>query len=367
MTVRKKGNKWYCRFQLDGIRYERRCPLATDKLSAIQAEAVIKTEIMRGNLGYAKAIKTATIKDALKILQIHSETNKLSYKSDVIKIRKIKEFFGENTPLKDITLTDINCFKEYIRTKKVEEKIKVPNPNYKVNNCRKKYQIETITKEIELSNATINRYIELLSKMFNLCIDENLLEKNPCKNSGKLRQDNFKIRFLSKEEEKRMFEVINEEYSSLCPLIICALQTGMRKSEIFNLKWNQIDFKKGFIEILKSKSGKARKIPISKRLDEELRKLLVIKSNEYVFINPQTQKPYVDIKKSFSSILEKAEIENFRFHDLRHTVATRLVENGVDLVVVQEIMGHSNIQTTMRYAHPVPERKKQAISFLSSY
>lgn len=65
--------------------------------------------------------------------------------------------------------------------------------------------------------------------------------------------------------------------------------------------------------------------------------------------------------------MKDANIENFRFQHLRHTVATRLVESGIDLVVVQEILGHANIQTTMRYAHPVPERKKHAVDILSSY
>ena len=89
-------------------------------------------------------------------------------------------------------------------------------------------------------------------------------------------------------------------------------------------------------------------------------------NSEYVFINPETNKPYKDIKKAFSTVLKNANIKNFRFHDLRHTVATRMVESGTDLVVVQEILGHSSIQTTMRYAHPVPENKKRAIECLSN-
>ena len=73
------------------------------------------------------------------------------------------------------------------------------------------------------------------------------------------------------------------------------------------------------------------------------------------------------MKKSFHTVLEKAEIENFRFHDLRHTVATRLVEKGIDLTVVQEILGHSQVTTTQRYTHPVPQRKLDAINVLNNY
>lgn len=203
-----------------------------------------------------------------------------------------------------------------------------------------------------------------MSKIFNLCVENEKIIKNPCASVKHLREENYKIRYLTKDEEKRLFSVLDSEYTHLKPIIITALQTGMRKAEIFNLKWSQIDFKKGFIEVLKSKSGKARKIPISKKLDAVLKTQLVYQTNEYVFINPATNKPYVDIKRAFSNILKKAEIENFRFHDFRHTVATRLVESGNDLVVVKDILGHSDIATTMRYSHPVPENKKIAIECL---
>ena len=86
-----------------------------------------------------------------------------------------------------------------------------------------------------------------------------------------------------------------------------------------------------------------------------------------MFINSGTGKPYTDIKHSFTTVLKEAKIDNFRFHDLRHTVATRLVEKGIDLVVVKEILGHSKIETTMRYAHAVPKRKLDAINVLNSY
>ena len=137
------------------------------------------------------------------------------------------------------------------------------------------------------------------------------------------------------------------------------------QGEILNLKWNNIDFEYNFIELLDTKSGKSRRIPLSNILKNILERLE--KTSEYVFINPKTNKPYTDLKKSFKKVLMNANIENFRFHDLRHTVATRLVEKGIDLVVVQEILGHSKLTTTQRYAHPVPQRKLDAINVLNSY
>lgn len=88
---------------------------------------------------------------------------------------------------------------------------------------------------------------------------------------------------------------------------------------------------------------------------------------EVVNVNPKTNQPYIDLKKSFHTVIDRAGIKDFRFHDLRHTVATRLVEKNIDLSVVKDILGHSKITTTQRYAHPVPQRKLEAINILSTY
>ncbi len=377
MTVRKKGNKWYCRFQIDGVRYERRCDLAVDEKSAKQAEAIIKTEIMRGNLNYAKAKKAPKLKDGLELFITHSENNKESHKTDLSHVKKIKDFFGENYILEQITPGRIEEFKAHIKTYTKKELVKINNPDYKKNGCRKKFIYKEVEKLRTRSNATVNRHIEVLSKIFSLCVDNKILSENPCRSVQDLREENFKIRFLTIEEEHALFSaieaphvnakgVVTYPYIHLKPLIICALQTGMRRGEIFNLKWAHIDFKDGFIEVLKTKSGKARKIPISPRLETLLKDMLANSTNDYVFINPETNKPYVDIKRAFSSVIKNANISNFRFHDLRHTVATRMVESGADLLVVKEILGHSDIKTTMRYAHPVPENKRRAINYLSN-
>lgn len=193
-------------------------------------------------------------------------------------------------------------------------------------------------------------------------IANKLLKENPVSYISKLKEQNFKIRFLTKEEKIRLFSTLPEH---LKPIVITALQTGMRRGEILNLKWSNIDFDFRFIELLETKSGKSRKIPISDKLMEILEQQPKI--SDFVFINPITGKPYTNIKKAWHTALKEADIKNFRFHDLRHTVATRLAESNIDLAVVKEVLGHADIQTTMRYAHAVPKRKLEAIKVLNSY
>ena len=92
-----------------------------------------------------------------------------------------------------------------------------------------------------------------------------------------------------------------------------------------------------------------------------------IKDSGYVFVNPDTGKPYNTIRKAWTNALKKAKIENFRFHDLRHTVGTRLIEKGIDIKTVQELFAHSSLVTTQRYVHTNSKRKREAMDILNSY
>ena len=146
-------------------------------------------------------------------------------------------------------------------------------------------KIEEFKREVKNNtgnkNATINRYLQALSKMLNIAVANDLLVKNPMWSVKKLIEDNYNTRVLSLEEEKRLFEELEKGYDvvgrghvpktiypyiHLRPLIICALQTGMRRGEIFNLKWSNVDFEYGFMELLKTKSNKSRKVPISSKM-----------------------------------------------------------------------------------------------------
>ncbi len=141
----------------------------------------------------------------------------------------------------------------------------------------------------------------------------------------------------------------------------------MRRGEIFNLKWENLDLDRRLIKVEKTKSGKLRFIPINNTLFEELLKLKgKNEDSPYVFFNPETRKPFRDVSAAFKGACRRAKIEGLRFHDLRHTFASRLIELGADIVTVQNLLGHSTVTTTQRYTHANDDRKKRAVDLLGT-
>lgn len=132
------------------------------------------------------------------------------------------------------------------------------------------------------------------------------------------------------------------------------------------MKWENVDFENKIISVKESKRGGERKIPINSNLEGLLYSLKSRNGqNEYVFTNPKTGNPYTDIKRSFDTACRNAGIKDLRFHDLRHTFATRLVRRGVDLVIIKELMGHASITTTQRYLHSQADVKFNAVESLA--
>ena len=213
-----------------------------------------------------------------------------------------------------------------------------------------------------VSPLTVNKTLACLKTIFNKAIDWGKFDgQNPMRKIKKLKVDNKRLRYLEKEEIPRLIDCCP---AHLKPIVIVALNTGMRKSEILNLKWHDIDFKRGVISLLKTKNNKPRYIPINKTVENTL--IATKKHPESAYVFPgKTGKPYDNFKRSFKTAREKANIENFRFHDLRHTFASQLVMNGVDLNTVRELLGHSTIDMTLRYAHLSPNHTKRAVDLLA--
>ncbi len=197
------------------------------------------------------------------------------------------------------------------------------------------------------SAATANRQINFLSPLFNRAKEwGDFHGDNPVAKARRRREENKRLRFLSEEEIKNL---LNAADARLHPLLACAIMTGMRKGEILGLRWENVDLERHMIFILKSKSGKAREIPIGKRLLEILSSL-VPKANGAVFEIPE-----ITMRRKFARALEDANIMGFRFHDLRHTFASHFVMRTGDLPALQKLLGHASPQMTQRYAHLAQE------------
>jgi len=152
----------------------------------------------------------------------------------------------------------------------------------------------------------------------------------------------------------------------LKPILILSLSTGMRKQETLSLRWDSINFEKNVItlEATNTKSKRSREIPMSDMLRNMLLEMSSKAKSVYVFPDQTTNQPYKDIKKSFRSALKKAGISGYRWHDNRHVFATYAIQNGTDIATLSQILGHQDIEVTMRYISPTNETKFRAVNIM---
>ena len=215
--------------------------------------------------------------------------------------------------------------------------------------------------------ASVNREFQILRCMFNRAIEWGMLYGgNPAAGIKNLPQNNSRCRWLTEEEQERLLSCC---HGLTKVIVLIALKTGMRKGEILTLKWKQVpcsnyvDFDNGVICVheLLAKSQRSRYIPLSNAVRHALQNVERIPGQDYIFLNPRTSKPLGSVKKTFHTALKRAGISDFKFHDLRHTFASQLVRSGVDLYIVQKLLGHSTPKMTQRYAHLGKSQLKDAI------
>jgi integrase len=222
-----------------------------------------------------------------------------------------------------------------------------------------KYKVSRLEK---VEPAPINRELACLRHMYNKAIEWGYVKINPVKGIKRLKEPPGRLRYLKPEEVKKLLDAC---HGHIRPIVVTALNTGMRKGELLNLKWADIDFENKKITVVNSKNNESRVIPINQTLYDELLDLSKRSNGEYVF-SERNGVPFRDIKKGFSAALKRAGIEDFRFHDLRHTFGSYLVMQGVDLRTVQQIMGHKDIKMTMRYSHLSPGHIQEAVKRLDA-
>jgi integrase len=213
-----------------------------------------------------------------------------------------------------------------------------------------------------ISNATCNRMVAYLSKALSTAQhDWALIDTNPCQ-KVKLTEGRGRVRYLSEQELVALREAVAEQTDlpDLALLVEAALRTGARAGELTGLKWGDLDLEAGVALLSKTKNGERRLLPIRGKLLDALRTKPRV--SPYVFTSPgrkgregKVTFGRIQYDKDFRAAVKAAGIENFRFHDLRHTAASTLVQNGVGLYDVQHLLGHKSPTMTQRYAHLAPE------------
>jgi len=324
--VRKRGDSWYIDYRAYGKRY-RECIGSNKKL----AEEVLHkrlTEIAEGKfLDKKNKLNVGFTNFVDDYIEIYSKHNKKSWKSDLARLKPLKAFFNGK-------------YLHMITSLMVEE--------YKAKRIK------------EVSPATVNRELACFKHMFTMAMQWGKADGNPAKKVKLFRENNQRLRFLDNNEAETL---VSNCQGILKRIVIIALNTGMRKSEILGLKWTDIDFRNNVIYILDTKNGDKKELPMNDIVKQTLIKQPKHKDSPHIFCN-NSGKPFRDVRKSFIAALRKSDIINFRFHDLRHTFASQLIMSGVDLNTVRELMGHKSIRMTLRYAHLSPAHKKRAVDVL---
>jgi len=200
---------------------------------------------------------------------------------------------------------------------------------------------------------SVNREVNDLSPIFTLAIRRDLIDKNPCSRARKFPESKGRVRYLTTEEASTLLDLARRSASKDVYLIILlALETGMRRGEIFNLRWDDLDFNRGQIWVRESKNGDSRHAPMRPRSKEAL--LRRVRRIDCDFIFPGIAgkvRASAGMSETFINLFDRAGIKDFRFHDLRHTFASHLVMGGVDLFTVGKLLGHRHTKMTARYSH----------------
>jgi len=337
MTVRKRyGRHYYTDFYVHGKRIVRKIPGGIgNKNIAQQYEHDLKLKMLKSEIGIISFDPdlSSLVREYLQF----SKTNKApaSLRRDELALRTFLTVTGYKK-LSEVTPRSIEKYKAT--------------------------RLETVSKR------TINLEITMVKAMLNKMVQLEVIPKNPVKLVSKIRGPESKtLEFLTTDEIKVLLKTIAPGYY---PIIYTFLKTGLRKSELIYLEWSDIDFEKKLIRVVNkiahpTKSYKPRYIPMDQKLEKVLRSIKKTK-NPYVFITERDTLRKNNMISKLKTTARIAGIEkNVTIHMLRHTYASHLVMAGVDLTTVKALLGHSDIHTTMRYAHLAPDHLREAANKLS--
>lgn len=233
----------------------------------------------------------------------------------------------------------------------------------------------SITQEMakeNLSNRSQHYAISLVRQVFNFAIDNDFFSnRNPASRVKLKKEDNRREAFLTENKLEELLNELKRRSYNMYLMALISAECGLRAGEIFNLTWGDIDFKRETFFLRDTKNGKNRHARISKRTKEKLSGLKKGEKNQFVF-QSRTGGKIEHVSRTFTRAVDALELNKgitdrrhkIVFHSLRHTYASHLLQNGVSIFLVKELLGHSDIKMTLRYSHVSEENLRQAVATL---
>ena len=256
----------------------------------------------------------------------------------------------------------------------------VPSFGSKLINDITKKDIIFLVRSLEISGlkpGSVNRALNIVKSCFSKAIEWHLCShtESPAKGVAELKDSASKERFLSQDEAQRLIVLVRQSRNPmLFPIVGFLLMTGARRSEVLNAKWEHLDLENKLWLIPVTKSGKPRHIPLSSKAlsyiaesKAVIRHSKIAQNSPFIFPSLKTGEAFKNIFNSWDKARERAGLKDVRMHDLRHSFASALVNNGLSIYDVKELLGHSSITTTQRYAHLSQDRLSRATETVADH
>ena len=344
MACFKKENRWYIDYYVNGKRKREvvtitgKDPATITIRDAEKALAIRKAEIAQGKFDITKTEKPVKFEKLIEAYLEWADVNHKSPERDHSASKNLLTCFkGKN--IYSLSLWEVEKYKSY-------------------------------RKKQGRKQETINKELGVMRRMFNLGHEGVLrlrIARNPVDGLKLLKVPKTKPRTYKPLEFQKLYESASSHFK---PIILCAYLTGMRRSEIARLRWQDIDFEERTIYVAETKNDEPRTIPISETLFDNLLEMKKNALGEFVFTT-QEGKPYSSKsawKRAWSTALRNSGIEKGRFHDFRHTFISNLIVNEKeDFATVMALSGHKDISMLKRYSHTQEEAKKAAIEKLGKH
>lgn len=348
MSLYKRGGVWWYDFIVSGVRV-RESTSHNSRAAGAQAEALRKAELIQQSHRPDKRAPVPRFDEfALKEFAAWSENQHREHPSThqryMRSIKALIEAFG-HLSLDRVSTADVEHFK-IVRSRQRRKNAK---------------DGRTVTP------SAVNRDLGVLRTLFNLAIRLKKAATNPVTGVKFLPENNARMRVLPYEEEADYLAAASRTLRDVATLI---LETGMRPGEVFRLRMSDVDLEIGFVRVPFGKTPFARRtIPLTQRAREVLSRRISKATSEWLFpAATDSSHPLTSVADAHEAALRRSEIEpTFRLYDFRHTALTRMAMAGIDLPTLRELAGHASIQMTMRYIHPTPEHKREAVRKLERF